>query len=87
MRIKNLKETVTKQLKTFLDANKVLTMVQSGFRKGRSITTAMIKVIDYILLPQGNCEGTLLTDTWTFLGLSIGLCQYTVVQVTLLRLL
>ncbi|CAK1548294.1 unnamed protein product [Leptosia nina] len=47
---KVLEKIVSNQLTEFVEANSILPAVQSGFRKKRSTTTALLSVLDEILL-------------------------------------
>ncbi|CAG9137745.1 unnamed protein product [Plutella xylostella] len=58
---KILEKAVNNQLTQYLEINKILPMVQSGFRKGRSTATALLSVVDDILASQDKGMGTLLT--------------------------
>lgn len=57
---KVLEKVVCAQLVNFLETNRILPDVQSGFRKGRSTTTALLDVTDNILSAQDNGMCTLL---------------------------
>ncbi|KAJ8714528.1 hypothetical protein PYW07_002753 [Mythimna separata] len=57
---KVLEKVVCAQLVNFLETNKILPDVQSGFRKGRSTATALLDVTDNILSAQDNGMCTLL---------------------------
>lgn len=61
---KILERVVCQQMTDFLEKNKVLPEVQSGFRKGRSTTTALLDVTDNILAAQdeGMCTLLVLLD-------------------------
>ncbi|KAG7299107.1 hypothetical protein JYU34_017608 [Plutella xylostella] len=58
---KILEKAVSNQLTQYLEINKILPTVQSGFRKGRSTATALLNVVDDIISSQDKGKGTLLT--------------------------
>ncbi|KAG7301202.1 hypothetical protein JYU34_014077 [Plutella xylostella] len=58
---KILEKAVSNQLTFFLETNKILPSLQSGFRKGRSTSTALIDVVDNMLAKQEKGMATLLT--------------------------
>lgn len=57
---KIMEKVVCQQLTTYLEINKILPEVQSGFRRGRSTTTALLDVTDNILASQDQGKCTLL---------------------------
>ncbi|XP_047543160.1 uncharacterized protein LOC125075491 [Vanessa atalanta] len=57
---KVLEKIVCFQLTDYLEANEILPCVQSGFRKGRSTSTALANVVDDVLRAQDAGEGTIL---------------------------
>lgn len=61
---KILEKVVSQQMSDYLEYNKILPEVQSGFRKGRSTTTALLDVTDSILVAQdeGMCTLLVLLD-------------------------
>ncbi|XP_047990243.1 uncharacterized protein LOC125229445 [Leguminivora glycinivorella] len=61
---KIIEKAVCAQLTTYLEMNNILPDVQSGFRKGRSTTTALLDVTDNILDAQdkGMCTVLVLLD-------------------------
>lgn len=57
---KILERVVYMQLSAFLETNKVLPTLQSGFRKSRSTTTALLDVVDNILSAQNKGHSTIM---------------------------
>lgn len=57
---KLLEKVVYTQLMDYVERNKILPSHQSGFRRGRSTTTALLDVTDNILADQDAGRGTLL---------------------------
>lgn len=57
---KVLEKVVYSQLSGFIERNKILPDVQSGFRGGRGTTTALLDVVDNILAEQDQGLGTIL---------------------------
>lgn len=57
---KILEKVVTEQITEYLESNNILPMKQSGFRKGRSTSTALIDVVDDLLAARDAGEGTIL---------------------------
>lgn len=57
---KILEKAVSMQLTDYLESNSILPSNQSGFRKGRSTTTALLEVVDNVLAAQDRGEGTIL---------------------------
>ncbi|CAK1601335.1 unnamed protein product [Parnassius mnemosyne] len=58
---KILEKVIYNQVIKFCDANNILPDLQSGFRKGRSTSTALLDVVDNILTSQDSGRGTILT--------------------------
>ncbi|XP_026318090.1 uncharacterized protein LOC113228882 [Hyposmocoma kahamanoa] len=58
---KILEKAVYSQLVKFVEANNVLPVLQSEFRKGRGTITALLDVTDNILAEQDSGRGTILT--------------------------
>lgn len=61
---KIMEKVVCQQMTSYLENNKILPALQSGFRRGRSTTTALIDVTDNIIASQdrGMCSLLLLLD-------------------------
>jgi hypothetical protein len=57
---KILEKVVAEQMTEYLESNGILPSKQSGFRKGRSTSTALADVVDDILAAQDIGEGSLL---------------------------
>lgn len=57
---KLLERVVCNQLTQFLESNNVLPLLQSGFRKHHSTTTALLDVVDNVLCSNDLGEGTIL---------------------------
>lgn len=57
---KVLEKIVCTQLTDYLNLNEILPPLQSGFRKGRSTSTALAHVVDDILCAHDKGEGTIL---------------------------
>lgn len=58
---KVLERVVCSQMIQYLETNNVLPSAQSGFRKQRSTSTALLDVVDNVLAAQDAGEGTILT--------------------------
>ncbi|XP_052759373.1 uncharacterized protein LOC128202589 [Galleria mellonella] len=58
---KVLEKAVHTQLLKYVETNNILPKYQSGFRKGKSTTTALLDVVDNILASQDVGNGTILT--------------------------
>lgn len=57
---KILEKVVYSQLHRYIESNELLPVLQSGFRKSRSTTTALLNVVDDILHAQDGGMGTIL---------------------------
>jgi len=58
---KVLERLIANQIVSLMDAHNVLSEKQSGFRKNRSCTTAVLKISEDIRLQTDRCNITLLT--------------------------
>ncbi|KAG7309940.1 hypothetical protein JYU34_004455 [Plutella xylostella] len=58
---KVLEKTVSYQMTQYIENNGILPSVQSGFRKFRSTSTALLDVVDNIIASQDRGKGTILT--------------------------
>ncbi len=61
---KILEKTVLQQLQSFLDKNKVFELFQSGFKKYHSTETALLKVLNDVVISadSGDCTALVLLD-------------------------